>query len=75
MEFIKHALTGVDNNTYDIARIVLLIGILVLCFNVTWVCVLTNAFDVQSYGIGFGALCAGVGGLLKLKENTEPKIA
>lgn len=67
------SLTGADNKTYDIARICFLGACIVFFTGSIWVTYNTKTFDMQSFGIGFGALCTGVGGLLKLKENTEPK--
>lgn len=70
---LKHMFTGLDNETYDIGRMALAIGILVFCVNSIHVSWVTCLFDPQAFGIGFGSLCAGIGGLLKLKEGTEPK--
>ncbi len=71
---LNDMLTGLDNQTHDIARwlaaasFVVAMGLSV--YVVVWK---GQAFDLQQYGIGLSALFAGLGVALKLKESTEPQ--
>ena len=72
-EMMKHTFTGADNETVDVGRILWVIGALTflgcavysLCKGQTW--------DAVAFGTGFGAVLAGGGFALKMKEDTEPK--
>ena len=72
-KFFIHLLTGLDNRTYDLGRVSHLSGLLVFYYNAISACYQTGIFNMQEFGVGFGALCGGVGVLLKLKEGSEPK--
>lgn len=73
MKYVKHLLTGIDNETADAGRIALLVGLISFVY-FSYISVnKSDTFDLQAFGIGYSAICAGVGALLKLKENTEPK--
>jgi len=72
VSMVFKSLTGIDNSTHDVGRITLLIGVIVFCVNSVWSVYFSRAFDAVSFGTGFGLLAAGIGGLLKLKEGTEP---
>lgn len=71
--FFRHIFTGVDNQTYDIGRVMAGVtsaaGIFLQCWSVV---VQNNPFNMQEFGVGAGALAAGIGAMLKLKEQTEP---
>lgn len=74
MGFWKNVSTGQDNETYDVARVLAIASVVVglgLCiYAVGWK---DQIFDLQQFGIGIGAMFTGLGAVLKLKENTEPK--
>lgn len=71
---LRQMVTGADNETHDIVRWVAGLGSLHGLFLAGWDVVVQHAhFDIQAFGVGFGAMLAGVGAALKLKENTEPK--
>lgn len=76
---IKHLATGPDGVTYDPARVIgygsVVIGFGVFIFNSLWSVISTNEFDAQSYGIGLGAVFAGIMAIgigVGAKANTEP---
>ena len=73
-EVLKQLLTGKDGQTHDIMRWLCLVTCLAaLGLEIYVVAVIrTQSFDVQSFGIGMGAVFAAVGAGLKLKEGTEP---
>jgi hypothetical protein len=69
-----HCVTGPDNKTHDVVRWVAALGSLHALFLCGWDVVgLHNHFDIQNYGVGFGAMLTGVGAALGLKKDTEPR--
>jgi hypothetical protein len=76
-EALKDILTGVDGESYDIGRVLGVFAVVVylgIGVHEEWMASQDYPFDFQAFGIGFGSLVTGVGILLKLKENTEPKL-
>ena len=73
MSLIRDCLTGIDGVTWDVGRIsgvtIMLSGLGLSAFDVIWH---GHPFSFQDFGIGAGALCVGIGALLKLKETQEP---
>jgi len=70
MKFLHDAFTGIDNQTYDLGRILLafsLFAYLVLSF------LTISRFNPLDFAGGVGAILTTGGILLKLKETTEPK--
>jgi len=71
---LRQLLTGADNETHDFMRWIGLGGALAALVLQVYVVVWRGqAFDLQAFGIGMGALCASVGAALGLKKETEPK--
>ena len=71
--------TGLDGQTFDPARLIgygsAVIGIGTFVFNSVWAVLHGAAWDAQAYGIGLGAVLAGVmavGAGVGLKAKTEP---
>ena len=74
MSILNDLLTGADNTTQDIGRwFAAATGISAIFFQGWSVIVDKAPFSMQEYGVGIGALAAGIGALLKLKETSEPK--
>lgn len=73
IEFFKHIITGIDNNTYDIGRFSFIITNILFLLFTGYVVYIKQTFDMQSFGIAYGAICAGFGAMIKLKQDTEPK--
>ena len=72
--FMRNILTGVDNQTHDIGRVFAAVTGASGIFFQGWSVIVQHApFSMQDFGVGVGALAAGVGAMLKFKENTEPK--
>lgn len=71
--FLTQIGTGKDNKTHDAFRWMAVLSIMVALgltiFVVGW---RSKEFDIQSFGIGIGAVLAAAGAALKLKESTEP---
>jgi hypothetical protein len=77
---IKMMMTGQDGITFDPARVIgygtVVAGVGAFLFDSIWSVVHTHTFDPQTYGMGFGALCAGimaVGIGVGAKAHTEPQ--
>ena len=78
-QFMTQLITGKDNFTVDLVRVLALIafivGIGLTVFVVVWKALHPDAtvtFDLIAYGTGIGGLFLAVGGALKLKAGTEP---
>lgn len=75
-KILKHASTGADGDSFDIARICA-IFIIPLYMFMGWVELNATpedrAFDFQGFGTGFGIILAGLGAFIFLKKDTEPK--
>ena len=69
---LRDLVTCKDGLTHDIGRwggaIALLTGLALQ----VWAVAKGQPFDMLQFGTGIGALAAGVGAMLKLKESTEP---
>jgi len=73
---LKDAATGLDGETYDVGRLLAILGgTAYIGMGIYGVVHATpdHPFAYQEFGIGFGSMAAGVGALLKLKEGSEPK--
>jgi preprotein translocase subunit SecG len=72
-EVFRQLLTGRDNTTHDVVRWLAVLSILVALGLAIYVVVWRGQpFDLQSYGVGIGAVFLAVGGALNLKKDTEP---
>lgn len=72
-KFLKDCLTGLDNETYDVARILWACGVIVyLGLAISDVCV-THRFPYAEFGTGFGIVLGSGGFAVWLKRDTEPK--
>ena len=72
-DFIKKLMSTADNQDPEIAHWLALIAVVAgIGLSVYDVVALKHAWNLQQYGIGMGALFAGVGAWLKLKENSNP---
>jgi hypothetical protein len=73
MKFIKDTLTGKDGESFDVGRVAAVLsfitGIGLQVYVVGWK---GQPFDFLLFGSGIGAMAAGLGALLKLKEGSEP---
>lgn len=72
--FFTHILTGVDGQTFDIARVTWFISSLFYLGMTVYVVVYKGAeFNYVNWSIGLSSIMAAAGASIKLKENTEPK--
>ena len=70
---LRPLLTGRDNRTYDVARVLLFAGgiVFLVCTLVAVAHSLT--FDMENFGLGFGALLGGGGVGIGAKAHAEPE--
>lgn len=72
-QVLRDLFTGRDGVTHDVVRWLAVLSIVVgLGLAVYVVVVKGQPFDLQSFGLGIGAVFLSVGGALKLKAETEP---
>jgi hypothetical protein len=75
MNFIKHLFTGLDGVTYDPARALWILGIAAFLSFTGYGVYKTGVFDMNGFGIAYGALLAAGAAGVKIKESTEPVAA
>ena len=71
-------LTESDNRTMDVIRVLAVLAVAIGLSLQVWVVIrwtgpLPQEFDFQAFGLGLGAVFAGVGAALRLKPESEPK--
>lgn len=76
---LKHMFTGIDNATFDPARIVGystgMIGVITFLSDCVTRLVTTHQLDAGVFAIEYGALCAGLAAIaasVVIKAKTEP---
>lgn len=69
---VVHCLTGPDNKTFDISRVLLLATSLTFLGLSIYHCYLTRTFDAASFGMGSGAVLGGGAAGVRVKATTEP---
>lgn len=72
MEWIKHLVTGIDNKTVDVARVLWIIGAL-------WFLLLSaldihksGHFDMANFALAYTGLLTGGAAGVRIKAITEP---
>ena len=72
MKFVKECFTEADNETWDIGRVLWVMGTL------TYIIVSAHAgwlhpdhWDMQSFGVGLGAVLAAGGGMIWMKGKEQ----
>ena len=71
-KFLKDILTGLDGESYDVGRVLLVVAFLVGLGLTVYCTIVQIPFNLEQYGIGIGSLLMGGGGALLLKARTEP---
>ena len=75
MKLLNDILTGKDGETFDIARVLGATTVLTFLGLAVYSVVKNpmHHFDMQSFGIGAGAVIAAMGAALGMKSKTEPE--
>jgi len=76
MKLMRDILTDTDNATYDAIRILAVLSIIVglglqIWVVIRWIGPAPQTFDFQDFGVGLGAVFAGVGAALKLQPEAK----
>jgi hypothetical protein len=73
MNWLKHLITGADNQTVDVARVLWIAGVLAfLCFSGLEV-YKSGHFNMTEFSLAYGGLLAAGAAGVKIKESSEPK--
>jgi hypothetical protein len=73
MNFIKQLITGVDNRTVDVARVLWVVGVIAFLGLTGFQVYKTGAFDMVNYAMAYSGLLAGGAAGVKIKASTEPR--
>ena len=72
MNFIKQLITGIDNQTVDVARVLWVVGVIAFLGLTGFQVYKTGAFDMVNYSMAYSGLLAGGAAGVKIKASTEP---
>ena len=72
MKFIKQLISGADNDTVDVARVLWILGVLAFLGFTGGQVYKTGTFDMVNYALAYSALLAGGAAGVKIKASTEP---
>ena len=69
MSVVKQLLTGPDNETHDVARVLcVLVALGLTIYSVAK----EGKFDMVAFGAGIAQILGATGAFIKLKEKSEP---
>jgi hypothetical protein len=73
MDFIKHLITGIDNNTVDVARVLWIVGVVSFLGLTAFEVNKSGNFDMVNFAIAYSGLLAGGAAGVRIKSSTEPE--
>jgi len=73
MNYIKHLFTGIDGETYDPARTLWIVGVLIFLLFTGYEVYKSGHFDMINYGLAYSGLLAGGAAGVRIKSATEPQ--
>lgn len=73
MKFFKDILTGIDNETYDNARVLCFMSHIVYFAMAFMSYVINKPWQAVDFASGIGAMAVGFGIHLYMKKDTEPQ--
>lgn len=71
--FFRLLLTGRDNKTYEIGRVLLFLGVLCFLFLSVYDALTSHRFDPMGFSAGLAGLLFGGAGGIAVKAKTEPE--
>ncbi|MDE2097917.1 MAG: amino acid ABC transporter substrate-binding protein [Patescibacteria group bacterium] len=71
-KFAKDIVTLSNGEDYDMGRVLIIVGSLAFLMFEAIAVINSKTFDMQAFGIGYGAVLLSGGGHLWLKRTTEP---
>jgi hypothetical protein len=72
MNFLKQLITGIDNSTVDVARVLWIVGVIGFLYFTGHDVYKTGHFDMVNYALAYSGLLAGGAAGVKIKASTEP---
>lgn len=73
-DFLRKMLSGMDNTTPDVGRVLLFMGaIAMIVFTAADLIIHKGTFDIASFGTAYGILLGGGGLGIAVKAKTEPE--
>lgn len=73
MNFLRVALSGKDNKSWDVARIMGLAGVLFLFGMDIYAVAKGQTFSATDFATAFASVMMTMGATLRLKQSTEPE--
>lgn len=73
MKFFKDIMTGIDNETYDSARVLCFMSHIVYFIMAFFSYVIEKPWQPVDFASGVGAMAVGFGIHLYMKKDTEPQ--
>lgn len=73
-KLIKDCLTGIDGESYDIARVSWVVTTFVITAGEVWNAFAGRHFDTQAFATGIAVMAAAHGAAIFAKKDTEPKL-
>jgi hypothetical protein len=70
---VSDCLTGKDGESYDVGRVLWIIGVLAFIGLSIYGLYRGGAFDPLNWGTGYGAILGGGGAGIGMKSKTEPE--
>lgn len=74
MTIMRDSLTGIDGQTYAVAKVAGVAIVLTFLALSIAAFITGKAFDMAAFGLGAGAAVAAMGAAIKLTESSEPKV-
>lgn len=71
--FFKDILTGIDGESFDVGRVLWIMGVVAFVVLSFYAMYRGGAFDPLNWGTGYGAILGGGGAGIGFKAKTEPK--
>jgi hypothetical protein len=72
MDFFKHMVTGIDNQTVDVARVLWIIGALSFLGFAGYQVYKSGSFDMANFALAYTGLLSGGAASVRIKAITEP---
>lgn len=72
MTFLKDMLTGVDGESFDVGRVLWVLGVFAFVILSGYSLYRGGAFDALGWGTGYGAILGGGGAGIGFKRKAEP---
>lgn len=73
MDFIRHIITGIDNHTVDVARVLWIFGIFSFLGFAGYEVFKSQHFDMLNFATAYGVMLAAGAAGVKIKETCEPQ--